>query len=264
MCVAALGAVVIGAAEEAAVVVLLFAVGELLENVAAGRARAGIQALADLMPRTALRLGAGWRDGAGPARAPRRRRPGLVRPGDRVPCDGIIEEGRSAVDESPGDGRERAGRARPRRGGRRRLHQCRWRAARPRHARRGRQHHRPHHPPGRGGDGLPCADRTASSNASRPGGHPARWRSRLSWSCWCRHCLRLGVADEPLSRPRSTADRLPLRAGHLGAGGDGLRSCRLAPGGACWSRAARRSRRSAASRTIAFDKTGTLTRAARA
>lgn len=38
MCLAALGAVVIGAAEEAAVVVLLFAVGELLENVAAGQA----------------------------------------------------------------------------------------------------------------------------------------------------------------------------------------------------------------------------------
>ncbi|MCK8784454.1 cation transporter, partial [Roseomonas sp. NAR14] len=57
MCVAALGALVIGAAEEAAIVVLLFALGELLENVAAGRARAGIRALARLMPRTALRLG---------------------------------------------------------------------------------------------------------------------------------------------------------------------------------------------------------------
>ena len=53
MSAAALGAVAIGAAQEAAIVVLLFAVGELLENVAAGRARAGIKALADLMPRTA-------------------------------------------------------------------------------------------------------------------------------------------------------------------------------------------------------------------
>ncbi|MBY0332701.1 MAG: cadmium-translocating P-type ATPase, partial [Acetobacteraceae bacterium] len=101
MCTAALGAVVIGAAEEAAVVVLLFAVGELLENVAAGRARAGIRALADLMPRTALRLGP---DGAPSPVPPDRLAVGdlvLVRPGDRVPCDGTIEEGRSALDESP-------------------------------------------------------------------------------------------------------------------------------------------------------------------
>ena len=41
MSVAAAGAVAIGATEEAAVVIFLFAVGELLENVAAGRARAG-------------------------------------------------------------------------------------------------------------------------------------------------------------------------------------------------------------------------------
>ena len=101
MCTAAIGATVIGAAEEAAVVVLLFAVGELLENVAAGRARAGIRALAGLMPRVALRLRA---DGsteevtAGVLAIDDRV---LVRPGDRVPCDGLIEEGNSALDESP-------------------------------------------------------------------------------------------------------------------------------------------------------------------
>ena len=42
-------------------VVFFFAVGELLEGVAAGRARAGIQALAALAPKTALLL-----DGAQP------------------------------------------------------------------------------------------------------------------------------------------------------------------------------------------------------
>ena len=51
MTVAALGAVAIGEAEEAAVVIFLFAVGELLETVAAGRARAGIEALIDLAHR---------------------------------------------------------------------------------------------------------------------------------------------------------------------------------------------------------------------
>ncbi|GGJ29579.1 heavy metal translocating P-type ATPase [Neoroseomonas lacus] len=101
MCVAAIGAAIIGAAEEAAVVVLLFALGELLENVAAGRARDGIRALATLMPGVALRLRA---DGTTEQVAPESLAIGdlvLVRPGDRLPCDGVIEEGRSAIDESP-------------------------------------------------------------------------------------------------------------------------------------------------------------------
>lgn len=101
MVTAAVGATVIGAAEEAAVVVLLFALGELLENVAAGRARAGIRALADLMPRTALRLRP---DGSTEQLPADRLAVGdlvLIRPGDRVACDGLIEEGTSALDESP-------------------------------------------------------------------------------------------------------------------------------------------------------------------
>ena len=53
---AAVGAVAIGQAAEGAVVVFLFMVGELLEGVAAGRARAGIRALAGLAPRTAWLL----------------------------------------------------------------------------------------------------------------------------------------------------------------------------------------------------------------
>ena len=103
MCAATLGAVVIGAAAEAAVVVLLFAVGELLENVAAGQARAGVHALVALIPRTARReVGAA---GGGVEEVPASRL-GVgdvvqVRPGDRVPGDGEILEGRSALDESP-------------------------------------------------------------------------------------------------------------------------------------------------------------------
>ncbi len=99
MCVAALGAAAIGAAEEAALVVFLFALGELLEGVAAGRARAGIRALVALMPRTAQVEC----DGVVTEALAATLRPGdvvLVRPGDRVPCDGEILDGHSALDES--------------------------------------------------------------------------------------------------------------------------------------------------------------------
>ena len=58
MSVAAIGALIIGEAEEAAAVVFLFSVGELLESVAADRARAGIKALASLVPKTAILLDA--------------------------------------------------------------------------------------------------------------------------------------------------------------------------------------------------------------
>jgi Cd2+/Zn2+-exporting ATPase len=101
MCVAALGAVAIGAAQEAAVVILLFALGELLENVAAGRARAGIRALADLVPRTARREGAAGVVAEIPADRLLVGDIVQIRPGDRVPCDGEIVEGSSALDESP-------------------------------------------------------------------------------------------------------------------------------------------------------------------
>ncbi len=101
MVTAALGAAVIGAAQEAAFVVLLFALGELLENVAAGRARDGIRALAALMPRTARRIGPDGAIAEVPADALAVGDLVLIRPGDRVPCDGLIEEGQSALDESP-------------------------------------------------------------------------------------------------------------------------------------------------------------------
>lgn len=100
MTIAATGALVIGAAEEAALVVFLFAVGELLEGFAAGRARQGIRALARLVPKTAL-LEAGGRTREVPAESLAIGDVVLVRPGDRVPCDGTVTEGVSGVDESP-------------------------------------------------------------------------------------------------------------------------------------------------------------------
>lgn len=100
MSIAAIGAVAIGAAEEAAVVVFLFAVGELLEGVAAGRARAGIKALIDLVPRTALRQN-GSNVETVPVKALAIGDTVIVRPGDRVPSDGIVIEGISEINEAP-------------------------------------------------------------------------------------------------------------------------------------------------------------------
>ncbi|MCS7059462.1 MAG: heavy metal translocating P-type ATPase [Meiothermus sp.] len=97
---AALGAVLIGEAAEAAVVVFLFGVGELLESWATERARSSIHALVALAPKTALLL-----EGTGPREVPveylQKGNRVLVLPGGRVPADGVVEEGHSALDESP-------------------------------------------------------------------------------------------------------------------------------------------------------------------
>ena len=100
MTIAAAGALVIDAAEEAALVVFLFAVGEVLEGVAANRARASIRALSDLVPKTALlEVNGTTRQVA--AASLQVGQVVLVRPGDRIPADGEILEGTSGVDESP-------------------------------------------------------------------------------------------------------------------------------------------------------------------
>jgi Cd2+/Zn2+-exporting ATPase len=100
MTVAAVGALFIDAAEEAAIVVFLFAVGEVLEGVAAAKARDGIRALANLVPRTALlEVDGAAREVAATSLAVGQTV--LVRPGDRIPADGEIVEGISGVDESP-------------------------------------------------------------------------------------------------------------------------------------------------------------------
>ncbi len=100
MTIAAGGALLIGAAEEAALVVFLFAVGEVLEGVAAGRARQGIRALADLVPKTAI-LEVSGQTHAVAADSLAIGQVVLIRPGDRIPADGDIIEGTSGIDESP-------------------------------------------------------------------------------------------------------------------------------------------------------------------
>jgi Cd2+/Zn2+-exporting ATPase len=100
MTIAAVGAVIIDASEEAAAVVFLFLVGELLEGVAAGKARSSIQSLTALVPKTAL-LEENGKTKEVPAESLAVGSVILVRPGDRISADGIIVAGDSAIDEAP-------------------------------------------------------------------------------------------------------------------------------------------------------------------
>ncbi|WP_119254330.1 heavy metal translocating P-type ATPase [Shinella zoogloeoides] len=101
MTIAAVGAVIINATEEAAAVVFLFLVGELLEGVAAGKARDSIRSLSALVPKTALLEESEGRTKEVPAEQLAVGAVILVRPGDRISADGTIIEGESAIDEAP-------------------------------------------------------------------------------------------------------------------------------------------------------------------
>ncbi len=122
MGVATIGAVLIGETGEAATIIVLFALGESLEGFAADKARYSLRSLLDLVPQEAVvlqpchnceeHLGQDGYDG-GPCPFCERHetripvadlRAGdtvLVRPGDRIPVDGTVMAGESAVDQSP-------------------------------------------------------------------------------------------------------------------------------------------------------------------
>ncbi|WP_113273957.1 heavy metal translocating P-type ATPase [Agrobacterium cavarae] len=100
MTIAAVGALAINATEEAAAVVFLFLVGELLEGVAAGKARDSIKSLAALVPKTALLEEAG-KTSEVQAESLEIGSIILVRPGDRISADGVIVSGESAINEAP-------------------------------------------------------------------------------------------------------------------------------------------------------------------
>jgi Zn2+/Cd2+-exporting ATPase len=100
MTVAAVGAVLIGATQEAAAVVLFFLVGEMLEGLAANRARRSISDLADLVPKTAL-VEEGGETRTVQAELLQVGEILLVRPGERIAADGVIIEGAGDIDEAP-------------------------------------------------------------------------------------------------------------------------------------------------------------------
>lgn len=86
--------------EAAAVIILLVLVGQLMELSAVGKTGSAIRALLDLAPKTALRLTDGGADETVPLDAVQVGDFLRVRPGEAIPVDGTVTEGKSAVDES--------------------------------------------------------------------------------------------------------------------------------------------------------------------
>ncbi|MEM7538672.1 MAG: heavy metal translocating P-type ATPase [Chloroflexota bacterium] len=106
MTVAAIGAVIIGAYVEAALVMVLFAMGEALEGYTASRARNAIRSLMEVAPTTATLLSGNTQQqihveqlAIGDVI--------LVRPGERVPMDGRVSTGESAINQAPITGESR-------------------------------------------------------------------------------------------------------------------------------------------------------------
>jgi len=96
---AILGAVGIGEYQEAAAIAFLFSLAELLERFSVDRARHSIESLLDLSPKGATVL----ENGREVTRPVEEVVPGdrvVVRPGERIPVDGVVTEGASGVDQS--------------------------------------------------------------------------------------------------------------------------------------------------------------------
>jgi Cd2+/Zn2+-exporting ATPase len=97
--IAAIGAIAIGQYEEGALVVYLFNVSLKLEIIATDRARREIEALMDLKPEVAIIK----RDGKEIEVPVNFVLPGeifIVKPGDRIPLDGVVIDGKTNVDQS--------------------------------------------------------------------------------------------------------------------------------------------------------------------
>lgn len=86
--------------DSAAVVVAVILAGKYLEELAKGRASAAIQKLLGLQAKRAVRLEADGRESEVDVAALRLGDRLLVRPGGRIPVDGVVRDGASHVDES--------------------------------------------------------------------------------------------------------------------------------------------------------------------
>ena len=99
MVIATVGAFAISEYSEAVAVMIFFGIGELLQDIAVGRSRKSISALMDIRPDYANVL----RDGKVVTVNPNEVLKGeviVVKPGEKIPLDGIVKTGISAIDTS--------------------------------------------------------------------------------------------------------------------------------------------------------------------
>lgn len=101
MAVAVTGAFIIGQWPEAAMVMALYAIAELIEARAVDRARNAIQSLLALAPEQAevKQADGSWQTVM--ANTVALGAVARIRPGERVPLDGVVTEGTSAIDQAP-------------------------------------------------------------------------------------------------------------------------------------------------------------------
>ncbi|WP_197076305.1 zinc/cadmium/mercury/lead-transporting ATPase [Grimontia sp. AD028] len=100
MSIAAFGALYLGETVEAAMVLVLFLIGERLEGYASAKARAGIQALMALVPETVTRI---FEDGRKESVSVSSLQPGHaieIAPGGRLPADAVLKNEIAAFDMS--------------------------------------------------------------------------------------------------------------------------------------------------------------------
>lgn len=100
MVVGALGAVILGLYEEAALLVFIYSIGDILEAYATDRVRGAVRALMGLAPKEALVKRDGIEvnlplDNIGVGEIL------IIRPGERIPLDGDVLSGYSYVDQAP-------------------------------------------------------------------------------------------------------------------------------------------------------------------
>ncbi|CQH58881.1 P-type transport ATPase (probable substrate zinc/cadmium) [Halobacterium hubeiense] len=97
---AAVGAIVIGSYWEAAAVVFLFALGSYLEGRTMRKTRNALEELLEMTPDTATVRRDGEQQEV-PAREVEAGEVVVVKPGEKIPVDGAVVEGESAVNQAP-------------------------------------------------------------------------------------------------------------------------------------------------------------------
>jgi len=110
MSIASIGAMLIGAFTEAGMVMVLFALGEMIEGFTGERTRRAIRSLMELVPQEATKLFKDEMHYRSQRVAVSELEPGdriLVKPGEKIPMDGVIIEGTSSVNQSSITGESR-------------------------------------------------------------------------------------------------------------------------------------------------------------